>query len=350
MIVQEIFQARQALILYTIEELGEMLREGRIITREPNKLQVRAIRKYVRDNIMSGDIYFPPLVAAGELGNGNPQSFHLIDGVNVLHALTSLNVIIDKSLKSPVIEEKEMGLHLLNVLDEVKVAIQILDGLSEEEQGQLYIDLNSHGKKVALSKKIAYDSRNIINIITNDLLRTNESLQIAGIEHERTVIVRPNNKQFLSLSQLRGIVCIFITGKVTSTRVLNVHVNENLLEERLSLVHLWFEELFSFQDIEEIGNYHITMLASFPLIQALALYTIEGIENNTDKETYIKTKMQKIKHINWDREQKVWRQFPGITKGKDQYFYLKNTKKTIEMLVSWLKSEGGEADVKKSER
>ena len=347
MIVQEIFQVKQATVVYSVTELVEMIQQQKIKLREPNKIQVRAIRKYIVDNILSRDIYIPPIVAAGELTNEKPSTLNIIDGVNLLSALTTLSTTVLKMIQSENEEEKRRGFTLHYALDEVKVAFQIFDGLSEEQMQQLHIDLNSKGKKVSLSKRIAYDSRNIINLVTNDVLCHNEQLQLAGVEQEKLVIKRPNNKKLLSLSQLRSLVCLFVTGKMETTKVINVNINETLVDERLPLIKVWLDELFQLYNPLKIGDYHESIFASFPILQALAYYALEGIEQSNDQVKHIQKRMQRLKDVNWSRDQDIWTQFNGMKKGKEKYFYLDNTKANVQAIVNWLNIQGGEGHVKK---
>jgi hypothetical protein len=73
---------------------------------------------------------------------------------------------------------------------------------------------------VSLSKRIAYDTRNEINRITNDILRDNGFLREAGVELEKRAVMRPTNQNLLSLSQLHS-------------------------EENSELITGWFRELFA---------------------------------------------------------------------------------------------------------
>lgn len=347
MIVQEVFKVKQATVMYSLTELVEMMQQDRISMREPNVLQVRAIRKYIVDNVLSKDIYLPPLVAAGELTHEKPSALRIIDGVNVLSALTSLTKTVLNMIQSEDDEEKRRGFALDYALDEVKIAFQVFDGLTEEQMVQLYIDLNSKGKQVSLSKRIAYDSRNIINIVTNDLLMNDKQLQLAGVEQEKLVIKRPNNKKLLSLSQLRSLVCLFMTGKMEATKVVNVHINESLVDERLPLLKGWLDELFALYEPLKIGNYHESMLASFTVLQAVAHYALEGIEQVSEPVRHIQQRMQALKAVNWSRNQEVWHQFAGTTKGKEKYYYIHNTKSNVQAIVNWLNLQGGDQDVKR---
>lgn len=347
MIIEKVFEKKQTIMTYTVEELTEMLQNERLILRETNKVQVRMIRKYIIDNIMTGDIYMPPLVALvsdGRLLDEKVQSLIIIDGSHRLKALLQLESMITKLINSEDELERKKGFQLHYSIADVELCIQVFEGLTTTEMDQLYIDLNTKGKKVALSKRIAYDSRNVINIATNRFLENNKAINIAGIEMEKSAVMRPHNKKLLSLSQLRTIVSLFVFGKhVTNRLPIMKEIQDELFNERFKLIEVWFEELFTLYKPESIGDYNKSMLASFPLLLALAHYALLGeSEVQPDqKEKYIRLRMKKLSHIDWSRDQQIWQQFNGSIRGREKFYYLNNDKKTFNALIAWLCSEGG---------
>ena len=239
-------------------------------------------------------------------------------------------------------EEMKKGYKLLYLLEHTQLALQVFEGFTPEEKDQLYIDLNTKGKKVSLSKRISYDSRNHINQITNMVLQTNKGLQTAGVEMEKAAIIRPSNKKLLSLTQLRQIVGIFLTGKIQhSTAELTFKVP---LESReyIDLINVWFDELFSICPAAMIGDYHESMLAGYPLLVSIALYANNGLVHSSfeKRKKALITRMDNIKTVDFSRKNEAWKQFSGTVKGKEKYFYLANNKKNIEQLVNWLQLQG----------
>lgn len=347
MLINEIFEKKQTIVNYKVKDLLKMLSENRLTLRETNKVQVRMIRKYLFDNILTKEIYMPPIVAMlkkGSLSDGKPTQLTIIDGSQRLKALSQLGVMISKAIQSEDEEERKKGFKLNYSLDEVEVAVQIFEGFSTAEANQLYIDLNTKGKKVALSKRIAYDSRNEINQTTNQVLSNNEQLRRAGVEQEKNAVMRPKNKNLLSLSQLRQLVTLFITGKaVTSNATLDT-IKLLPTEENIDLINTWFEELFKLYPVSTIGDYNKSMLASFPLLLAVVNYAIEDTEELSffEKKKRIIERMRGLKKVDWTRESTVWREFSGSERGRDRYFYLDNNKRNIRALIAWLQLKGGE--------
>ncbi|WP_269051105.1 DNA sulfur modification protein DndB [Sporosarcina sp. G11-34] len=239
--------------------------------------------------------------------------------------------------------ETNKGLQLLYTLDKIEISVQVFEGLDTNEADQLYIDLNTKSKKVALSKRISFDSRNEINQTTNEVLHGNRLLKEAGVEQEKRAVMRPKNKNFVSLSQLRQLVAYFITGKRISSSLAFKAEMTSQNDENIALINVWFEEVFKLHPVKTIGNYEVSMLASFPLLYAVAVYASEGLEEESveGKAQTIVSRMQHLKKVNWARSKPEWRKFKGSERGREKYYYLANDKKNIEALISWLRRQGG---------
>lgn len=150
MIINEVFTKRQTMITYRLEELLQMYTEGRLVLREINIVQVRQIRKYLFDNIEAGQVYFPPIVAYipnGSLDDGKPKELHIIDGTQRLKALSQLENEMMKLIGSDSEEQQKKGFAMDYLLPEVKLAIQVFEGLTSDEADQMFIDHNTKGKK-----------------------------------------------------------------------------------------------------------------------------------------------------------------------------------------------------------
>lgn len=347
MLVNEIFTKKQTIINYTVKELVAMLADGRLVVRDRNKLQIRKIRSYIIDNVLTEQVYLPPLVAyieEGSLSEGKPKGLTIIDGTQRMVALSQTNSLIIHKIHSDDNLERQQGHKLLHSLNDTELAVQVFEGLGANEADQLYIDLNTKGKKVSLSKRIAYDSRNEINRITNEILMDNEELKAAGVEEEKRAVIRPNNKNFVSLSQLRQIVGLFITGRTISSSL----VQENLFTldsaENIELINLFFRELFKLHPADTIGDYEECMLAGYPLLYSLANYAIKDMEEMSfeEKKEALLQRMKKLQGVDWHPHNKIWKEFNGSIKGTRRLFFLSQEKANMSAIVAWLQREGGE--------
>lgn len=350
MIINDIFSKRQSFATYTIQELSALIHSGNVLLREVNKLHVRAIKKYILENVNQEQIYFPPIVAnvdLRKLDEEKPNEFAVIDGNQRLMALFQLEEMAQRAIKSDRDEDVKKGYKILYCLKSTSIGVLFYEGLSDAEAGQLYIDMNTKGKKVALSKRISFDSRSELNQITNLLMNTNQQLAIAGVETEKRAIIRPKNKKLVSLTQLRQIVSIFLTGRMVYRTVEEGYPLYLMENEYIQLLDLWFAELFRLYPAKRIGNFKESMLANTPLLISIAYYANKDMGNESfeERKRVIEARMRALKGINWKRTNRAWRQFKGEQKGREGYFYLANDKENIEMLVDWLKQQGGENDV-----
>lgn len=330
-------QNRQRMYVYSIRELIDMMNNNFVQIREVSQPQVREIRNYLLENAMSRHIYFPPLVASvDKLNSEKPMKLKIIDGNKRIQALFQLPKLIDQQLKSSD-DEMEKAVTIDYLLNETSFAIQVIEGLSQAECDQLYIDFNTRGKKVSLSKRIAYDSRNEINQITNLVLVQNIELKNAGIELEKQAMIKPANKKMLSLSQLRQLVAVFITGDY-NTEIKAIELKGELSkQEYVNLMNLWFDKLFQLHPSQSIGNYEQTMLASFPMLLAIACYVNKNViyKGLNERKKVIMERMERLINVNWEPKSEAWSQFKG-RRDKNNFFYFAKDRKTINELVEWL--------------
>lgn len=346
MIIQNVFSKKQRMIAISIKELKKMFEAGNIMIRETNQAHVRRIKDYMLENALNNTIYFPPFVATvpnSEIELENPKRLHIIDGSHRLKAIIQVKELIQKAIKNENADMIKKGYKLLNVIDQTSIAIQLIGDLSIEESNQLYIDLNTKGKKVSLSKRISYDSRSILNRITNIILATNNALQIAGVEMEKRSMIRPANQKLLSLSQLRQLVNIFICGSLLHTKQ-SLNTAQQLKEEEyIELVNIWLDELFLLYPPENIGNDHESIFASFPILVSMAFYVNIDQQNSSfeQRKFAIKRKMKAVSKLDWNRQNEDWLQFSGSRRGKQKYYYIDFKKATLMKLMEWLESKGG---------
>jgi len=326
---------RQEVIAIPIPTLVQMVEEGKMELRDVNQAQVRSIKKYIEEAFRKKQVYFPPLVAHVNLENNS--KLKLIDGSKRTAALVQLYKTNKKMLAYNEDDKERVKLDIL--LHETEMGVQLFSGLTVEEQDQLYIDFNTKGKKVALSKLIEYDSRNAVNKIANEILRRNALLQLAGVETEKRAVLRPANKKFLSLSQLRQLVALFITGNIY---IKSPELDVKLLlqpEEYVELIDEWLHQLFLLYPYEHIGNYEKTILASFTMILAVAYYVNEGMLIDTlsvRKET-VRRRMEPLRLVNWNVHNREWQQFSGGFRGGKQLYFFNHDKQTFLSIVEWLK-------------
>jgi hypothetical protein len=251
------------------------------------------------------------------------------------------------------IKEKEASLEFSDIckaeklkafIENGSIAVQLFEGLPEDTINQLYIDFNTKGKKVALSKLISYDSRNEINQITNAVLNQNLDLQIAGVEMEKSAVIKPKNPNLLSLSQLRKLIATFLKSDLVSSVPKGVIASNLEKEEKVELIVHWFHYLFELHQPESIGDYKQTILSSFPLLNSIAYYSIKGTEdmNFDEKMMEMERRMKAIQSVDFSIHNPIWETFDGRVHTKEEVVLLQNSSKTIYQIADWLKQQAGE--------
>lgn len=339
--ISDVFSKRQTIATYTIQELLSLTKGGQMKLREVNKLHVRAIKKYIVENVLNEQIYFPPIVASVKsLGNNKPLELRIIDGNQRLKALSQMEEMGYRAANSDDEDDMKTGYKLLQFVLKTEVIIQIFEGLTKEEEDQLYIDLNTKGKKVALSKRIAFDSRNELNNITNTILKTNKQLMLSGVEIEKRALIKPANKKLLSLSQLRQVVAIFLTGKMIYRTIDDRYETYMDAKDYIDLINLWFNELFQLYPPEKIGDMDESMLANNSLLVSIAYYANKDLEKSSldERKRELLKRMRRLSNVDWNRLNPIWNDFKGIK--RKGYYYLDHDKENIEMLVNWLQKQG----------
>ncbi|WP_144036113.1 DNA sulfur modification protein DndB [Sporosarcina koreensis] len=345
MLTDTVFSKKQGIAVYRLDELIDRLEDERIETRHETNPQITLIRRYMLDNLASGQVYFPPLVARvpeGALADGRPDRFAVIDGTQRLRAMGQLRPFITRLIGSDVPGDHAKGYLMNKMLDKIYISVQLFEGFTDEEADQLYIDLNTKGKKVSLSKRIAYDSRNELNKITNLLVRTHKGLQTAGIEQEKLSIHRPRNVKLVSLSQLRRLVGYFMTGQGVNAKPSMQQETVVNAEEYLDVIGHWLDELFALHPAVSIGNYEVSMLANYSLLAAVAEYAYEGLHDAfpIQKKDVILERMRRLGHVDWNSKHPQWLEFTGAER-KGLYF-LDTSKANYSELLNWLRLKGGE--------
>lgn len=335
---------KQRIAIFTIQEIAELVEQQRMILRNTEPRHTRRFRQYVMEQFMKGDVYIPPIVASE-----NDGIFHIIDGSSRIRGILEIFPLLNRLMLSENQEEQKKATQLSVSLGDIPLAFQLFENFTKEQRDQLFLDANTKGKKVALSKRIAFDSRNTINTVTNELLQQHEALRFAGIEQEKVSINRPANKNFLSLSQLRAIVALFIVGKEAESGIYTQHVDEELIDKRLPILNAWLDQLFHLEGPEKIGDYHISMLASFIFVRALAYYALKGEDAipTAKKVQYVTDRMKALKHISWETCQPLWERFDGNYRGTSNLYFVKNSKKSLLAIIDWLCLEGGGVASKK---
>lgn len=330
-----ITKAEQTVEILLIRDLISMVKENQIQIRYPYQHRIKSFKDYIEGNL-SGDIFIPPLV----MNKDKYGDFQVIDGSVRIQALIQLERRVEEKENSPDLKDYTDAIRLRHFLTNGYLSVQVFKGLAEDDINQLYIDFNTKAKKVSVSKLISYDSRNKVNILTNNLLEGFPNLERAGVEKEKRAIMKPSNKNLISLMQLKRLVATFLKNDLISTVPKIQNFNQYSEEENIELIKTWFNCLFEIMDPITIGDYNKSMLSSFPLLNAMAYYAVKDTQTLgfEQKRNHILKKMKAIQHINYKHENNIWKEFEG-RKAKYDYIILKDNQINIVKIVNWLEQE-----------
>ncbi|KGA96734.1 hypothetical protein AJ85_14190 [Alkalihalobacillus alcalophilus ATCC 27647 = CGMCC 1.3604] len=332
---------KQSIEVMPIRELLELMDKEQLHSRNINQNRVRLFKTYIEENL-EHQLFIPPLVLNKTSMDSlfNDSVYELIDGNVRLKAFQQLNQKVALLSQSENENDIQLSERLGEFLQTGIISVQIFENLEKEVVHQLYIDFNTKGKKVVLNKLIEYDKRDDLNNITNILLSKDEGLQRAGIETEKRALIKPTNKNFLSLSQLRKIIAIFVTNEPSFERQKSFKLDDPYLtsDDYVELVSSWFHLLFEVENPETIGNYEHTIFSSFPLLQALAYYSTKDTEsmNFEQKLSVIQERMEIIHQIDFSIQNPLWESFDHRKGTRGGYTILYNSLKNILKINNWL--------------
>jgi DNA sulfur modification protein DndB len=141
---------KQDIFYISMNELISMVVGGRIRLREISQPHVKSIKDYILTNLENKHVLLPPLV-----GHQEPGSFRcdgdisIIDGSHRLKAYVQLKQLALRTIHRKEEEDnRQETFRILEIFETTHLPIQLFEGLTIEEQHQLYLDLNFMGNQV----------------------------------------------------------------------------------------------------------------------------------------------------------------------------------------------------------
>ncbi|UED75442.1 DNA sulfur modification protein DndB [Brevibacillus sp. DP1.3A] len=116
------------------------------------------------------------------------------------------------------------------------MTVQIYFGLNRDDERRLFSDINSNARRVSMSLVTSYDTRDIMNILVNEIFNSSSSLQAVQIEFNKSKILRPRNTHFSTSVRIKKFISILLFGK------------RSLSNKNEAQVKKQYDDLFSFLD------------------------------------------------------------------------------------------------------
>ncbi|MFS0727147.1 DNA sulfur modification protein DndB [Paenibacillus sp. 1P07SE] len=111
-------------------------------------------------------------------------------------------------------------------LNESELSVQLYIGLSEEEERQLFGDINAKVQLVSKELGHSFDSTDPLNLVLQQVAEHNEQLKAAGIEQRNNLT--SFNKNYTCYSWLYATATLLFTGKMQPTYELARRIRSDL--------------------------------------------------------------------------------------------------------------------------
>lgn len=227
MVIHIEYESRKTLICVTLKELTDSFREGRVMTKRVIPSRVSTIKRLLVENANLQPFYFSPIIAHMENGvlehelNGK---ITIIDGTQRVHAFVDLAMLMEKNIHSMINHEADIAWKNYYLMENWRIPILIFEGLSKTEQHNFSVECyknNPYPMFISKEQQIDSISNNVIELDEGDFFTT----------------------KTMSLTQLKQIVSIFVTGKLMG-KVKDANFIPVLhREEYVQLIHYWMKRL-----------------------------------------------------------------------------------------------------------
>lgn len=294
----------------TIDNILKLYKIDSEVNRDLSYNRIPNLIKYIKNKDSKIGIYFPAFVFSFR---ENPLDYYDKENCQLVINKNSKLIVIDgqhriKSIEKYIntIKDEHEKEKLLNNT----ITCQIYFGLKKEDERKLFSDINSNSKKVSLSLATKYDSRDIINILVQEVYRSSNELQVAGIELDKSKIYRPKNKKFCTGKRLSEFILYLVCGKCF------INHNEELLikknyEEIICFLDRFFSILFSNLP-DSPGDVEKYVLGHKSFQDAIALYCNKMIFNHYNSNNFFdlinewEEYVQQLKYIDWSINNPIW--------------------------------------------
>lgn len=303
----------------TIEELLNSYVIDHEVNRDVNYGRLPDLVKYLESSTMAPGIFVPAFVF----------SYRGISGLRydnergILWLEDKALVTIDGQHRIKAIEKYvEKNSEDVNFKKNT-VTIQVYFGLSKDDERQLFVDINSKAKRVSRSLVMQYDSREISNLLVNELYKNCKILQAVGVELEKSKVQRPGNTAFATGLRLKTFLYYLLYGKKTLSKK-----DEELLHKHyddvVSFSVRFFDELLG-GGPEKPGDVRQYILGHEPVQNAIAMFFNETFITFDQHGLQImgvwEDAVEELAGLDWSVNNVVWRRM-GTTKTTNQGQYL----------------------------
>lgn len=306
----------------TVREVLEIYKIENTINRDINYSRLNTLAKYIDSYDSEIGIFLPSLVfsfpedpskyydkSKKELSIPRNGKVKVIDGQHRIKGLEHL-------LKN--IKEAERKDKILNST----MTAQIYFGLKEKDEKNVFVDINSNARRVSMSLITKYDTREIMRVLVRDLYSACNALENAGVEFNKSRIVRPTSTTFFTSAKLKSFITILLFGKKTSKK------DEQIIKNKYDDVLLFLDKFFTvlFDTLPSTpGDVRKYTLGHEALQMAIAYYLHEEIiiENETDLQWISdwEYSVEKLKYFDWSSKNPDFQEHMILSRPNTSYSF-----------------------------
>jgi len=305
----------------TVRDLLEVYTIDNSVNRDINYARLKNISKYIDSYDSPIGIFLPSLV------------FSFIEDVGNYYDITKKELRIPTGVKLKVIDGQHRikGLeYFLNVSEDLdkkeeilnsNLTAQIYFGLNENNQKDVFVDINSNSKRVSMSLITKYDTRDIMRVLVRDLYDSSHALQNAGVEFNKSRIVRPTNELLFTSAHLKNFIALLLFGTANISKK-----NEKLAKEKYDDILMFLDKFFTilFDVLPSVpGDVRKYTLGHEALQNAIAFYLhkeiILEIEPDLSWIPDWEIEVEKLKHFDWSIRNPLFQQHMIISRVNTNY-------------------------------
>lgn len=329
-------------IMTTQIKLSDLLKVYKIdvsINRDINYSRVPKLTKYIDQYDDKPGVFFPSIVCSY---SGNPlkdfdkmkqeleiskgSCLIIIDGQHRIKALESY-------INNKRIAEKRKKYVLAS-----DFTLQVYFGLSKEDMKNLFADINSNSIKVSMSLITAYDSREILNVLTKDLYEISDGLQMLGIEFNKSRIIRPLNTDFMTSVRLKKFLSLLLFGKKILSNKEEKLLKENY-DQALSFLERFFYVFANYLpsnpgDVKKYVLGHEAVQNSIAMVLHNEIFTDNNLNTIINWEEAL---LEVLNNLDWSVNNNIWKLYLiKARKNSANEFYsidIKDEHKILDLLM-----------------
>ncbi|GGD54117.1 DNA sulfur modification protein DndB [Paenibacillus nasutitermitis] len=216
---------------------------------------------------------------------------------------------------------------------ESELSVQLYVGLGEEEEKQLFGDINSKVQLVSKELGHSYDGSDPLNLVLQQVADNNELLKTVGIERRNNLTAY--NKNFTCFSWLYSVATLLFTGKMNPTYELARRIRKDPATH-VEILHQFFNGILPYMP-EQPGL--APYISSSRVVQeSLALYAHEFLYNEDGKYNPGWASCLKVlEGVDWTHQNtRLGEYFGKLDNGKLNMVHEKSMRKHLQ-LIEYLK-------------